>query len=130
MPPLYPPFFCVVPALSFSLPSQASSWKSRPPLADFTSSSPHPQQSGSQPPLHSPCSCQGHGDLCIYRSNGSSTCFTLFDLPNAFGSRRLFPTSNCLFCSVDLETLQNQCQNLNFLSFSPNQTILFHFLFC
>lgn len=44
------PSICVVPALSFSLPSQASSWKSRPPLADFTSSFPYPQQSGFQPP--------------------------------------------------------------------------------
>lgn len=47
--PLSTLYLYVVLALSLSLPSQASSWKSRPPLADFISSFPHPQQSGFQP---------------------------------------------------------------------------------
>ena len=94
MPP--PPSISISSCSFPPLPSQASSWKSRPPLADFTSSFPHPQQAGVQPPLHSLSSCQGHADLCIYRPNGSSTCLTLLDLPQAFGTREfcLLPSSS------------------------------------
>lgn len=135
MPSLYPPLFYVVPALSSSLLSQASSWESRPPLADFTSSSLHPQQSGFQPPLHSPWSCQGHADLCIYRSNGSSACLTLLDLPNAFGTRKhslfhwIFPNfqlSPLLSCP---RSTSKSVSKLNSLSFPPNQTIPVYFIF-
>lgn len=136
-----PPASISISSCSFPpLPSQASSWKSRPPLADFTSSFPHPQQAGVQPPLHSLCSCQGHADLCIYRPNGSAACLTLRDLPQA-GPQGALPPAHLpptlpsrparspspLHCCPT--STSKPVSEPSSLFFPPNQTILFYFFF-
>ena len=139
--PLYPPSRWV-PALSPGLPSQASSWKSRPPLADFTSSFSHPQQAGVQQPPHSLCSCQGHADLCIHRSNGSSAGLPLLDLPQAFGTcEHCFPATP-LPLNLSLHpapshkplplcpmSTSKSVSEPSSLLFPPKQTIFFYFFF-
>lgn len=129
--PLSTLYLYVVLALSLSLPSQASSWKSRPPLADFISSFPHPQQSGFQP-------LSTHSVVVKVMLTSAVTDPMVFPhaspyltfLINPFGTRNT-PLWNVLFhwlypcfqlspthlCSVVLGLLQNLC---------PNWTLVFY----